>query len=180
MTTPFQIPAAYDTIVLDTVPMRGLWKRAGGGERVQKIEQVQAPGYLGAFTIARLEEMVTLDYEVEVITDADYAWLKTTLQVFRQGMKLRPPKGPRVYKIQDLTVEHCEVDKVVCGRLTPIKHLGKGKHSTFITFAEWKKKVPTGGPPAARPKTDVEQEVERMNAENKALEKQLASLRTGK
>ena len=180
MSTPFEVPRAYDTIALDGVPLRGLVKLTGGGERIQKIEQVQAPGYLGAFTIIRLEEMITIDYSIEVWTNEDYNWLRTFLQVLRQGMKLRPPRGPRVYELQDLSIEHLDIKRVAVGKLTPIKHLGKGKHGTIIGVGEWKKKVPIGGAPSALPKSPVEQEVERMNAENKALAAQLTSLKKGK
>lgn len=176
MTTPFEVPGAFDVIELDRQPMRGIWKRASGGDRIQKVEQVQSPQYLGAYTMVRLEEMVTLDYEVEVWTIEDYNWLRTMLQVLRQGMKKRV-RGPRVYELQDLTLEHIECKNVVCYKLTGLRHIGKGKHSTVIGFAEWKRKVPVGGPPKAAPKSDLEKQVERMNNENKALQAQLDGAR---
>lgn len=177
MTTPFEVPELYNAPVLDGLPMRGLWKIVGGAERITKLEQVQSPQYAGAFTIVRLEEMVNLEYRVEVITNDDYKWLQTMLAVLRQGQKLRPPKGPRTYKLEDPTIAHLEVRLVGVSKLTKLEHVGKGKHATIIGFGEWKKKVPFGGPPVARPKSEIEQQIEKVNAENKALQDQLAALK---
>jgi hypothetical protein len=175
VTTPFEVPEIYNAPTLDGIAMRGLWKITSGAERITKLEQVQSPQYAGAFTIVRLEEMVNLEYKVEVITNDDYKWLQTMLQVFRQGQKLRAPKGPRTYKLEDPTIAHLEVRLVGLSKLTKLEHVGKGKHVTTIGFGEWKKKVPFGGPPAARPKTELEQKIEELNAENKALATQLAT-----
>ncbi len=177
MTTPFEVPELFNAPTLDGIAMRGQWKLVSGAERVTKLEQVQSPQFAGAFTIVRLEEMVSLEYRVEVITNDDYKWLQTMLQVFRQGQKLRPPKGPRTYKLEDATIAHLEVRLVGVSKLTKIEHVGKGKHVTVIGFGEWKKKVPFGGPPAARPKSEIEQKIEQINAENKALATQLDAMK---
>lgn len=163
MTTPFEVPENFDAPALDGVQMRGRWKIQGGAERVTKLEQVQSPQYAGAYTLVRLEEMVNITYAVEVITNDDYKWLQTMLQVLRQGQKLRPPKGPRTYKLEDPRIQHLEVRLVGVSKLTDIEHVGKGKHRTIVGFGEWKKKVPFGGPPAARPKTELEEKIERKN-----------------
>ena len=175
--TPFEHPEVFNAPVVDGAAMRGLWKIASGAERVTPVQQVQSPQYAGAYSIVRIEEMVSIEYRVEVITLDDYRWLQAMLAVFRQGQKLRPPKGPRTYKLEDPTIAHLDVRLVTVSKLTKIEHLGKGKHATTIGLSEWKKKVPFGGPPAARPKSEVEQEIERMNSENKALEQQLAAMK---
>lgn len=175
MTTPFEIPQAYDAPTVGGQKMRGMWRLVGGGERAQKVEQVQAPGFLGAFTIVRLEGMVDLEYRVEVWTVEDYNWLRTMLQVFRQGMKLRPPKGPVVYDIQDLAIEHLEIKRAVCAKLTKIEHAGRGKHVTLIGFGEYKKKLPLGGTPAARPQSETEKTIERVNDDLTKMKAELAT-----
>ena len=55
-----------------------------------------------------------------------------------------------------------------------------GMWSVVVIFAEYKKRVPMPTGAGPRAKTDVEQKIEQLNAENKVLEKQLAAVQKGK
>jgi hypothetical protein len=142
--TPFENPEAYDSITLDGVDTPGLCTFKGGGDRKRKIESQQAPGFGGAFTLDRGEEVPSIDYEIHVWTLDQYKALQVLAAKLRQTQKSRPPK---VIQLVDLAIAHNEIARVVCEVLGAFQSSKPGRWFLPVKFIEWRKRKPLGGVP---------------------------------
>lgn len=177
---PSENPTIYEHPALENVPIPGTRVvRTGGGERSQKVEQQQQPGFAGAFTLVKIEDMATVSYRIECADKPARDAVRSFLEVLRKGQKQRP--RPAVYRFSDPALEHNEIRSVVVSSLGGwTKADPSGLWSVEVTFSEWKKRVPVGGAAAPRAKTDTEKQIEALNEQNKQLEKQLAAMNKGK
>lgn len=177
-------PGIYEHPTLDGIPIPGTCvTRQQGGDRDIKVEQQQQPGFAGAFTMVRGEEMALVTYQIECVDkasrDAVRAWLPAmrAAQKARQGGYLRPT----AFRFSDPALEHCEIRSVIVKTIGGwVRVKPSNKWTIDVTFAEWKKRVPIGGAAGPRAKSEVEKLIEDVNAQNKALEKQLAAMNRGK
>lgn len=170
MTTPLDSPEMFDLIFLDGTRSPGLCIRTGGGERKQKWEAQQAPMFAGAYVIFRGEEISTLEVRFELWLPEHFTAWKAFAAMLRAGAKKRPP---RVYALTDLTVEDSEIKQVALASIGRQEKLAPGKWGYTVTFTEYRKPKPIGGPLA--PKSDRDKKIEALNDENKALAVQLAA-----
>lgn len=177
---PQDNPTIYEHPTLDSIPIPGTRVvRTGGGERTMKVEQQQQPGFAGAFTLVKIEDMATVSYRIDCADkparDAVNAWLPA----MRAAQKSRPK--PTVFRFYDPALEHNEIRNVIVQRVGGWQKDDKsGMWSVDVALAEWKKRVPIGGAAGPRPKSDIEKQIEDLNAQNKALDAQLAALKKGK
>jgi hypothetical protein len=169
-TSPLQSPEQYDYITLDGVKSPGLCIRSSGGERKQKWENQQAPGFAGAFTVFRGEEISTIEYQFQLWEPEHFIAWDSFVATLRAGQKKRPP---RVYDLVDLTIDHNEIKQVAAVSIGRQEKLGPTKWGYTVAFTEYRKRKPIGGVPLPKGKTEIEQKIERLNSENKALGQQL-------
>jgi hypothetical protein len=167
--TPFENPTAYNSITIEGVDTPGLCTFKGGGDRKLKIEGQQAPGFTGAFTVCRGEELPTIDYEIHVWTKEDYRALQELAAKLRAAQKKRPPK---ILELVDLAVAHNEIARVVVASVGAFTSPKTGKWFLPVSFAAWQKRKPIGGVPKP-PLTEAQMEIERLGQENPRLEQQL-------
>lgn len=154
MANPLLTPSAYDKITLDKAPSPGFVKRTSGGDRPYKIDQAQAPGFMGAYTLFRYEELANIEYRFFVWYDpgkgvkgfvAEYAKLEAFLAQLNRGNKSRPPKA---YVFQDLYLSHNAINSIVAQSIGPIeKDHEKLLWSAAVRFAEYKRLNLFGGAP---------------------------------
>lgn len=177
MSNPIEDPGLYNYILLSGTRSPGLAELESGGERSLKWENQQAPGFAGAISICKGEEISEVSYrftfwKVEHFT----AWETVFAPMLRAGMKKRPP---RVYELSDPAVSHNEIKAVAGANVGPLKKIGPSKWAVVVKFHEYRKPKATGGPikPA---QTAQEKENEALNADNKALDKQLAAMQAAK
>lgn len=177
---PSENPTLYEHPTLENVPIPGTRVvRTGGGERSQKVEQQQQPGFAGAFTLVKLEDMATVSYRIECADKPAWEAVIPFLQVLRKGMRQRPK--PAQYRFSDPALEHNEIRSVVVqsiGGLT--KTDPSGLWSVEVTFAEWKKRVPVGGPTAPRDDSEFDNKVKGLNARDAAADKAYDAMKKGK
>lgn len=182
---PLDNPEIWTRPTLDGVPIPGTRVvMTSETARAMKVEQAQQVGYAGAFTAVRGEEMPTLDYRIECADQATRAAVRTWLEVMRIGQKQRAQGTvgsifkPATYRFQDAHVEHLEIKLVICARIGRWYRPNERSNlwAVNVSFAENKKPIKIGGTTAPRAKTEVEQKIEELNAQNKALEKHLESL----
>lgn len=168
--TPLEAPEIFDLIFLDATRSPGLCVHTGGGERKQKWEAQQAPMFTGAYVIFRGEEISTLEVRFELWRPEHFAAWKEFAAMLRAGAKKRPPRS---YALTDLTVEDSEIKQVALASIGRQEKLAPGKWGYTVTFTEYRKPKPIGGPLA--PKSDREKKTDALNDENKALGAQLAA-----
>jgi hypothetical protein len=166
---PLDNPTAFDTFALDGISPPGLTMLKGGGNRKDKFENQQAPGFAGAFTVFRMEEISAIDYEIVVWTPEHFEKLRSFLDLLNTGRKKRPPK---IWKLTDPRVAHNNITDVCVVDVSALQRVGPGKYSLGIAFTEYRKRKPYGGAPK-RAKSELEKKVEAQNEENKALRAQL-------
>jgi len=173
---PDENPTVYEHPTLDDVPIPGTRVvRTQGGDRQMKVEQQQQPGFAGAFTIVKIEEMAALSYAIECADKAARDAVKAWLPAMRAAQKKRPK--PTAFRFYDPALEHNEIKNVVVQQIGGwTKDDKSGKWTVTIAFAEWKKRVPIGGGAAPRAKTEIEKQIEEQNAQGKALRAQLDAL----
>ncbi|MFO0588839.1 MAG: hypothetical protein U0441_14915 [Polyangiaceae bacterium] len=177
---PSEAPNLWDHPTLEGQPIPGTRVvRTSGGDRSQKVEQQQQPGYAGAFTMVKLEDMATVSYRIECVDKAARDAVKPFLEVLRKGQKQRPK--PAVYRFSDPALEHNEIRSVVVQSIGGwTRDEKRNLYSVDLVLAEWKKRVPVGGPTAPRAKTDIEKQIEALNDENKKLASRLDAMNKGK
>jgi hypothetical protein len=176
---PLTNASAYDKITLDKIPSPGFVRRSGGGDRDYKIDQAQAPGFGGGYTLFRHEELSKIEYRFFVFYDpskpiktfqADYAALEAFLFSLNKGNKLRPPK---TYTFQDLYISHNAINSIVAQSVGPIeKDESKLLWSARVKFAEYKRLNLFGGAPKP-PGNEREETASRLLNENSGLTEQI-------
>ena len=171
MSNPIEDPSLYNYFTLDGERSPGLAVLESGGDRGQKWENQQAPGFAGAITIFKGEEISKVSYQIVLWEVAHFAAWEAFAATLRAGAKKRPP---RVYALSDPAVAHSEIKAVSLANLGPLKKIGPSKWAYVVEFTEYRKPKAAGGPikPA---QNEQEKANEALNAENKALEKQLAA-----
>src|SRR5262245_1174776 len=126
MPDPLVNASAYDRIKLDGT-LTPLCKRTSGGNRPYKVDQAQAPGFGGGYTLFRYEELSEIEYRFFCWYDpskrisvfqADYAALEAFLRQLNTGNKRRPPK---TYTFLDLYLSHNEIKGIVAKDVGPIE-----------------------------------------------------------
>lgn len=176
MSNPIQEPTLYDYITLSGTRSPGLCVLEGGGDRSQKWDSQQAPGFAGAITIFKGEEIGEVSYQFILWKVEHFKAWDDFAAMLRAGTKKRPP---RVYDLSDPAVSHNEIKAVAVASVGAMKKIGPSKWGPVVKFTEYRKPKPTGGPikPA---QTAQEKENEALNTENKALDKQLAAMQAAK
>ena len=181
---PLDNPTIYEHPTLEGVPIPGTRVvRLQGGDRDMKVEQQQQPGFAGAFTVVRGEEMALMTYRIECADKASRDAVRAWLPAMRAAQKARSGGyfKPTAFRFSDPAIEHNEVKSVVVKTIGGWERTEKSNlWSVTVTFAEWKKRIPVGGGAAPRAKNEIEQKIEDLNNQNKALEKQLAAMNKGK
>lgn len=171
---PQDNPALYEHPTLDNIPIPGTRVvRTGGGERTMKVEQQQQPGFAGAFTLVKMEDMATVSYRIDCADkparDAVNAWLPA----MRAAQKSWPK--PTVFRLYDPALEHNEIRNVIVQKVGGWqKEYKSGMWSVDIALAEWKKRVPIGGVAKPRPKSEAEKEIEQLKPVRYRLSGQVA------
>lgn len=177
---PRENPTVYEHPTLENIPIPGTRVvRTQGGERSMKVEQQQQPGYAGAFTTVKIEDMATITYRIDCADKAARDAVKAWLPAMRAAQKARPK--PTAFAFYDPALEHNEIKSVIVSLIGGWDHNEKtDMWSVVITFAESKKRVPVGGGAGPRAKTEIEKKIEELNAANKQLQKELADMDKGK
>jgi len=170
---PFTNPKAYDTIELDGVETP-FCELVDGGDRSHTWEAQKSPGYAGAYSVSRGENISTVSYRFVALNRAEYEALKTFINGLRIGQKKRPPK---TWRITDLALESTEIRDVAVESISPYQQeKGKQKWSVVVKFFEYKKRIPMGGRVKPPEKDELDTAIEQMTAENKALQSQLDAM----
>ena len=168
--TPLEQPYVYDTITLDQQLVALACIIKGGGGRTVEFQNQQAPGFGGAFTVMRMEQISTVDYEFHMWLPVHFQAWDRLVAMLNAGRKKRPP---RVYKLGDLRLAGTEITDIACVGIGPQFIVTPGKWGRVVKFTEYRKRRPIGGPLA--PKSAREEKIDALNTENKALEVQLAA-----
>jgi hypothetical protein len=178
LVSPITTPGAFDFITLDGQRTPGTCKRTSGGNRSYKIDDAQAPGFGGAYTIFRFEEISKIVYRFSVWYDpgkptaesvAAYAALEAFLASLVAGNKKRPPKS---YRFLDLYLGHNGIGSVIVADVGGIeKDEGKMRWSAEVRFSEHKKLRIFGGKP--REKTAQEKDNESKEDRNQKAREEL-------
>lgn len=181
MADPRDNPGAYDHPTFDGKGTPGARaQRVSGGERSAKVEQVQSPGFAGAFTKpAVIEDMATVSYRIDCANQAERAETRVWLEMLRHGQKQRPKC--RVYQFFDPALEHCEIHNVIVKSLGGWDHDKKsGMWSVVVAFAEYKRPVPLPTGAGPRAKTEAETKIERAQENRDDAKERLANMKKGK
>lgn len=181
MADPRDNPGAYDHPTLDGQGTPGARAtRVSGGGRSSKVEQVQSPGFAGAFTKpAVIEDMATVSYRIDCANKADFTEVRVWLEMLRRGQKQRPKC--RVYQFYDPALEHCEIHNVIVQSLGGWDHDKKsGMWSVVVAFAEYKRPVPMPTGAATRAMSDTAKDIVAVNAVGDALQAQIDNVGKGK
>lgn len=172
MSNPIEDPDLYNCITLDGTRSPGLADLDGnGGDRGQKWENQQAPGFAGAITIFKGEEISEVAYRFTLWEIPHFAAWDVFAAMLRAGTKKRPP---RVYALVDPAVSHNEIKAVAVANVGALKRIAASKWAVVVRFTEYRKPKIAGGPikPA---QSEQEKLNEALNSENKALATELAA-----
>lgn len=171
MSNPIETPSVYNYYLLGGVRSPGLAVIDSGGDRTQKWENQQAPGFTGQVTIFRGEEPSKVSYTHTLWTKEHFDAMDSFLATLRAGTKKRPPQ---VYDLSDPALSHNEIKSVAVATIGALKKASASKWTIQIEYTEYRKLKAAGG--AVKPaQTDQEKENEALNNQNKALEKELAA-----
>lgn len=170
MSNPIQNPGGYDYFTLDGVKSPGVSRIKSGGDRAENWQNQQAPGFAGAFTVFRYEEISKVTYEIVLLSQDQFAAWETFVAMLNEGKDRRPP---RVYTLVDLRVAHNKITSVAYASASALQQPtpGEAKWIFEVTFTEYKKRKPTGGP-VQPPRNSIEQKIDALNKENQALTKE--------
>jgi hypothetical protein len=172
MTTPFDTPGAYDYFTLDG-EKSPLCYITVGGHRIQQVQKMQAPGFGGAFTVFRIEEISEVEYEFPAWNAAQYKLIETFAEKMAAGARKRPVKA---YKFLDLRLRHIGIKQVSPFDLGPLdKAKGSQMRRFTCKFIESKKLAPFGGVPSAAPVGERQTLIAGQKAERDANAARLAS-----
>jgi hypothetical protein len=169
--TPRTAPTAHDIFTLDGLASPGLSRIEGGGDRVMDWQDQQAPGFAGAFSFQRFEKIATVTYLIELWEDEHFLRWEAWIAMLNEGRQRRPP---RAYTLVDLRLSHNAITTVGLESCSAQKLIRPTVWGYSLTFHEFRKRQPVGGP--LRPPDRQDVELERLNAEAKALDAQLAGL----
>lgn len=177
---PQENPTVYEHPTIGNFPIPGTRVvRTAGGERSMKVEQQQQPGFAGAFTIVKIEDMATITYRIDCADKPARDAVKAWLPAMRAAQKARPK--PTAFAFYDPALEHNEIKNVIVQLVGGWDHNEKsGMWSVNITFAEWKKRVPVGGGAAPRAKNANEEKMEKNKERIAQREAVLAAARDAK
>lgn len=172
MANPIESPSLYNYFLLAGVRSPGLATLDSGGERAQKWEDQQAPGFSGKVTIFRGEEISKVSYTLTLWSVEHFNALDTYLATLRAGTKKRPP---RVYDLVDPAISHNEIKSVAVASIGPLKKAAPGKWEVKFEFTEYRKLKAAGG--AIKPATTQQQKDNEKDAQTvKALQTELAAM----
>lgn len=141
--TPLEQPFAYDTITLDQQLVALACIIKSGGEREMDFQIQQAPGFGGAFTVMRLEQISAVEYEFHMWLPVHFLAWDGLVAMLNAGRKKRPP---RVYKLGDLRLAGTEITDIACVGIGPQFIVSPGKWGRVVKFTEYRKRRPVGGP----------------------------------
>lgn len=166
----FLAPTACDCFTLDGARSPGIARLTGGGNRAENWQNQQGPGFTGAFTVFRYEEISTVTYEIRLLTPEHCDDFDTWIAMLNAGKDQRP--NPRVYTIVDPRIAHNGITMVSYADSSPIKQPtpGEARHVYEIKFTEVKRRKPTGG--VAKPKNALEEKIRVLNGINAGLTKE--------
>ena len=177
MTTPFDTPSAYDFFTLDGEESPLCYINSGG-HRIQQVQKQQAPGFGGAFTVFRIEEISDVEYEFPAWNAAQYAVVKAFAAKLVAGSRKRPVKA---YKFLDLRLEHIGIKLVSPFDISPLdKSKGSQMRRLLVKFVESKKLQPFGGVPSASPANERQQAIADKKADIQALRQHVDAVRTAR
>ncbi|MFT3773015.1 MAG: hypothetical protein QM820_47130 [Minicystis sp.] len=170
MSDPIRNPTAYDFFTIDGVKSPGVSRIKSGGDRAENWQNQQAPGFAGAFTVFRYEEISKLTYEIDLFSTEQFAEWETFVAMLNEGKDRRPP---RVYTLVDLRVAHNKITSVAYASVSALQQPtpGEAKWTFEVTFTEYRKRKPTGGP-VQPPRNSIETKIDELNKDNAALTKQ--------
>jgi len=169
-TNPFDSPDAFDFFTLDKVKSP-LCYITSGGHRIQQVQKLQAPGFGGAFTAFRIEEISDVEYEFVAWDASQYAVIEAFAEKLVAGSRKRPVKS---YTFLDLRLRHIGIKQVSPYDISPIdKPKGSQLRRFTCKFVESKKLVPFGGVPSAAPANEHQVKIAGQKAEVEALRQEL-------
>lgn len=166
MTSPISNPGSYDFFTIDGVKSPGLSKIISGGNRAQEWQDQKAPGFAGAFTVFRGEQLTKITYEFSLWLPEHFAAWDKLIAMLVEGKDRRP--SPRVYTLVDLRVVHNKVTSVSYADATAQMNPTTGKWTYQLELKEVKKRKPIGGP-ALGPRTELEKAIDAADGKVKAL-----------
>lgn len=169
MSNPIDSPDLFDLYTLDGRRSPGITKITSGGERALNWTKQQGMLTVGASTILRYEEIATVTYQHTLWDVAQFPEWDEWAQFLNSAVDVRPPKA---WVLGDERLKHCRIAAVALEKLGPQMVGGRGGPWTHtVQFTAYKKPKPLGGAVQA-PQTEVERDILRLNAENKALNDQ--------
>lgn len=176
MTTPLENPTVYDTIYLDQVESPGLCERVSGGERKNKFDNQQGPGTSGAYTVAKGQEVATIEYQFVLWLPEHFAAWDVFRDMLKTGMKLSPPQ---VHDLVDEAIVHNDIHSVCTTYIGKQEKVSPTKWGYKVGFTEYRKKQSSGGAvksgstKSAAAKTAQEKAIDELNDQNKKLQADL-------
>jgi hypothetical protein len=169
---PITNPTANDRITLDGKEVPVLCERMEGGDRKQAVEQHRSPGYAGAYTVVKGEDLSAVTYRFHLWKPRHFQDFRPWLDTFKAAMKKRPP---RVFTLGDPSVAHNEIKQVIIGSMSARVTVARGRYAYDIGFHEYRKRRPIGGVAVPAKDKDDEANQARM-ARNENASATLASM----
>ena len=144
MTSPLTNPQSYDVFTLDGKASPGLSRIKGGGNRAEEWQDQRAPGFAGAFTVFRGEQLTKISYDLELWMPEHFAAWDQWIAMLSEGKDRRP--NPRLYTLVDLRTAHNKVVTVSYAEVSAMLNPSPGKWVYSVDLKEVKKREPIGGP----------------------------------
>jgi hypothetical protein len=174
VTAPDPIAAPYtrDSFTLDgNIRSPGLAILRSGGNQHEDIQDMGQPLTRGKNTLVRATDNIVAEYEIRLWLPEHFTAWDTFEAMLFEG-KSRTP-NPRTYTFIDPRVPRLTM--VIVEDIGPEMIVARGGpwyHT--VKFHQWQRIRMYGGP-AQAPKNPVEQAIESLSAQNRALDQQLAA-----